>query len=123
MKGLDRQGLLVAAAGKVRLLMASDYPDEAWDPATAHPLTNWEATHRLVRAITGSGGTTAAAPIVRKLGGKAEEARALAYLLYTEANKRGWAAEARGYNDLVASWADILAKVAETAGPEQQTLL
>lgn len=119
---LARQGLLNAAAGKVRLKPAIAYPDEPWDPATAHPLTTWEATHRLVRALTGSGGAKAAAPIVRRLGGKAEEARALAYLLYTEADKRGWTEEALGYNNLVAEWPAILAAVAETSGPEQASL-
>ena len=48
---LARQGLLTSGAGKVRLTIAHDYPDGSWDPATAHPLTNWEATHRLVAAL------------------------------------------------------------------------
>ena len=49
---------------------------------------------------------------MRRLGGKAEEARALAYLLYAESNKRGWQEEARGYNDLVVSWSGIQGQVA-----------
>lgn len=117
---LARQGLLSSVAGKVRLAPASEYPDESWDPATAHPLTTWEAAHRLVRALTGSGGAKAAAPIVRRLGGKASDARALAYLLYTEADKRGWTDEAQGYNSLVAEWPAILAAVAESGGQTEQ---
>ena len=121
---LARQGLLISAAGKVRLKPASEYPDEAWDPATARPLTTWEATHRLVRALGGHGGAGTAARIVRRLGGgKAEDARALAYLLYTEADKRGWTAEALGYNMLVVEWPAINKAAAELAGPEQGTLL
>jgi putative DNA methylase len=120
---LARMGLLTSSAGKVRLKPAGEYPDEPWDPMTAHPLSTWEATHRLVAALEHGGGVNAAAPIVRRLGGKAEEARALAYLLYQEANKHGWFDEARGYNDLVAAWAAIQKAVAETAGPEQAPLL
>ena len=119
---LERQGLLTKRAGKVRLRPAAEYPVGAWDPATARPLTTWEAAHRLAAALQ-RGGVEAAAPIAQRLGGKAEEARALAYLLYSEANRRGWASEALGYNDLVASWSDILKRVGETRGFDQDTLM
>ena len=117
---LARQGLLTSVAGKVWLKPAGEYPDEVWDPATAHPLTTWEATHRLVRALILGGGAKAAAPIVRRLGGKSDDARALAYLLYTEADKRGWLDEAQGYNSLVAEWPAVLAEVAASGGQHEQ---
>ncbi len=120
---LARLGLLTAAAGKVRLKPASAYPDEAWDPATAHPLTTWEITQRRVRAPTGKKGSEAAAPIIRRLGGKAEEARTLAYLLYTEADKRGWLTEAQGYNTLVAEWGAVQNAMRESGGVVEQQRL
>jgi putative DNA methylase len=120
---LARQGLLDSGGGKVRVLPASAYPEGAWDPTTAHPLTTWEATHRLVAAMLQGGGVKAAAAIAGRLGGKAEEARELAYLLYQEASKRGWTAEAAGYNDLVVSWPDIQKLVSGAQGTTQERLL
>jgi putative DNA methylase len=118
---LARLGLLTSVGGKVRLRAAREYPDEAWDPSTAHPLTTWECAHRLVRALTAEkGGAEAAARIIRRLGGKAEEARARAYLLYTEADKRGWLDDAQGYNALVAEWGVAQNAMRESGGQLEQ---
>jgi putative DNA methylase len=119
---LARQALLDAAGGKVRLRPASEYPKGVWDLATAHPLTTWEAAHRLVAALARDG-VQGAAALAQWLGGKAEEARELAYLLYTEATKRGWTAEAAGYNDLAVAWPEILKAVGEMQGTVQDRLL
>ncbi len=119
---LSRRGLLTAAAGKVRLRPATEYPEGAWNPTTVHPLITWEATHRLVAALARDG-VQGAAPIARRLGGKAEDARALAYLLFTEATKHGWADEALGYNNLVIAWPDIQKAVAASQGLQQGALM
>jgi putative DNA methylase len=120
---LARQGLLDSGGGKVRVHPASAYPEGTWDPTTAHPLTTWEATHRLVAAMLQGGGVKGAAAITARLGGKAEEARELAYLLYQEASKRGWTGEAAGYNDLVVSWPDIQKAKSEMQDTVQERLL
>jgi putative DNA methylase len=39
--------------------------------------------------------------------GKAEAAQQLAYRLYTLCERRGWAEDARAYNELITSWAGI----------------
>jgi putative DNA methylase len=38
---------------------------------------------------------------------RAEPIRALAYRLYTLCERRGWADDARPYNELVAAWSGI----------------
>jgi putative DNA methylase len=38
---------------------------------------------------------------------RAEAIRALAYRLYTLCERKGWAEEARAYNELVAAWSAI----------------
>ena len=38
---------------------------------------------------------------------RAEPIRALAYRLYTLCERKGWAEEARAYNELVAAWSSI----------------
>lgn len=119
--GLDRRGLLVAGGGKVRLRRPLEYPEGVWDPNAVHPVITWEATHQLVSTLARNG-VQGTAPIARRLGIKAEEARALAYLLFTEATKRGWSEDALGYNNLVVSWPDIV-KAAAAIQELQQTNL
>ena len=56
--------------------------------------------------------------------GRAENARALAYRLYTVSERKGWTEEALAYNILVASWPQIQVAAAELAsgGPPQAEL-
>ena len=75
-------------------------------PATDKRLTVWEAVHYLVHALE-SGGESAAATLVKQLGGIAETARELAYRLYTICERKNRAEEARSYNGLVQSWPEI----------------
>src|SRR5581483_4307953 len=91
--------------GKVRLLR-SDELSSSWDPLTDPRLTAWEIVHHLIRVL-GSGGESAAAELVRKLGAKAEVARELAYRLYTLCERKKRAPEALAYNALVQSWPEI----------------
>jgi putative DNA methylase len=62
--------------------------------------------HHLIRLLE-SGGETAAAAIVRKLGPKAETARELCYRLYTACERSKRATEALSYNALVQSFPEI----------------
>ena len=56
----------------------------------------------------GSGGESAAAELVAKLGSQAEVARELAYRLYTICERKKRAAVALSYNGLVQSWPEIV---------------
>jgi len=103
--GMVEAGILASGKGRVRLLK----PDElltGWDPATDLRLTAWEIVHQLIHALD-SGGEGAAAKLVAKLGGKAENARELCYRLYTLCERKKRAAEALSYNSLVQSWPEI----------------
>ncbi len=117
--GLEEAGILRARAGKVRLLRRDEL-DEGWDPAADRRPTVWEATHHLARRLE-SGGESAAAELLRRLGGLGETARELAYRLYTTSERKGWAQEALAYNALVVAWPEI-ARLASGA-PAQATLL
>ncbi len=103
--GLVDAGILFSRGGRVRLFTSTDLPAD-WDPATDPRLTVWEMVHHLIRALE-SGGETAAAELVVKLGSKAEGAKELAYRLYTICERKKWAHEALAYNGLVQSWLDI----------------
>ena len=57
-------------------------------------------------------------------GSNGEQAKDLAYRLYTIAERKGWAQEAYAYNALVIAWPDIQSKAAELQKlePEQLSL-
>jgi len=122
--GLVNAGLVESKRGKVRLLKPDELPDD-WDPETDPRLTAWETVHHLVRVL-GKGGESPAAALVSKLGAKAEEARELAYRLFTVCERKKRAAEALTYNALVQSWPEIT-RLAREGGkpkaPEQGRLL
>ncbi|MBN8437938.1 MAG: DUF1156 domain-containing protein [Candidatus Accumulibacter sp.] len=109
--GLDEAGILVSRAGRVRLLKPAELPAD-WDPLTDKRLTHWEIVHHLIRALE-SGGESAAAALVAKLGSKAETARELCYRLYTLCERKKRAVEAMAYNGLVQSWPEITRLAAE----------
>lgn len=114
--GLMQAGILDSARGKVRLIKSEELPAD-WDPATDARLTNWETVHQLIRVLT-SGGESAAAELVIKLGVKAETARELAYRLYTLCERKKRAADALAYNGLVQSWPELLRLAEEGRKPE-----
>jgi len=101
------QAGIVASRGRsVRLLKPEELPAD-WDPSTDMRVTAWEIVHQLIRALE-SGGESAAALLVAKLGAKAEVARELCYRLYTLCERKKRAPEALSYNGLVLSWPEIM---------------
>ena len=98
---------------KVRLLKPEELPS-SWDPDTDKRLTYWEIVHHIIRLLE-SGGESAAAVVVSKLGANAEIARELAYRLYTLCERKKRSAEALAYNGLVQSWLEIK-RLARTQG-------
>ena len=110
--GLVEAGILLAKAGKVRLLKPIELPAD-WDPTSDPRLTVWEMVHHLIRVLE-VGGESAAATLVAKLGNRAETARELCYRLYTLCERKKRANEAMAYNGLVQSWPEITRLARET---------
>jgi putative DNA methylase len=104
--GLSHSGIVNSQRGKVRLLKPEELPAN-WNLATDARLTSWEVVHHLIRVL-GSGGESAAADLIAKLGARAETARELAYRLYTICERKKRAPEALTYNGLVQSWPEII---------------
>jgi putative DNA methylase len=100
--GLVEAGIMASARGKVRLLRSDELAAD-WDPSVDTRLTVWESVHQLILAQQ-SGGESAAALLVAKLGSRAEIARELAYRLYTTSERRKRANDAMQYNALVQSF-------------------
>ena len=115
-QGLATADILVSKSGKVRLLRPEELPAD-WDPAKDERLTAWEAVHHLIRVLTASGESGAAA-LVRAMGVAAEAARELAYRLYSICERKKRAQEALAYNTLVQSWPEI-ARLAQENKPAE----
>lgn len=103
--GLADAGVLASGAGKVRLFRPNEYPSD-WDPRKDPRLPIWEALHQLIRALREQG-ESGAGQILAVVKAKSEAIRQLAYRLYTLCERRGWADDARAYNDLVTTWTAI----------------
>jgi len=110
--GVQEAGVVSAGGGKVRLLKWNEYPAD-WNPENDFRLPVWEGLHHLIRALR-TGGETAAAGILGKLGTRIEAVRQLAYRLYTLCERNGWAEDARAYNELIATWQAIEAVAPKT---------
>jgi putative DNA methylase len=103
--GLVEAGIIVAQAGKVRLVNRDELPLD-WNPATDKRLTAWEVTQHLIHRLDQQG-ELGASTLVRELGSVAEISRDLAYRLYSTCERKKWAQEALAYNSLVVAWPEL----------------
>lgn len=98
-------GVVEATSGKVRLLKPLDYPSD-WRPENDNNTPVWEALHQMIRALR-SQGESASGGLLAGMPARADQIRNLAYRLYTLCERKGWAEDARAYNELITSWAGI----------------
>lgn len=117
---LGETGVLFAEHGTVHLKCREELPGRIETNETFI----WKLTQQLAYAMESGGVSACAAAVADMMGSNAEQAKALAYRLFTVADRKGWAQEARVYNSLVTSWAEIQSKAAEfqSAKPVQETL-
>jgi len=105
--GLERAGVLKSGGGKVRLLSVGDVP-AGYDPARDDRVSEWEIVLHLAKRLQEEGGDAAARLMaVAKAVVDVDAVRELAYLLFSIAERRGWAESARLFNGLGTSWSDI----------------
>lgn len=102
MNRLQEAGIVNAAKGKVRLQDRDELP-----AALADGDSTWICVQILVRELAEYGIEGCAKLLARRMSG-GEGIKNLAYRLYQIADKKGWAQEGTGYNDLVISWTDIM---------------
>jgi putative DNA methylase len=98
-------GVVEAGLGKVRLLKPIEYEAD-WSPAHDNNTPVWEALHQLIRELRAQG-ESAAGALLAGMPQRAEPIRSLAYRLYTLCERKGWADDARAYNELITSWTGI----------------
>ena len=124
LQGLVESGIGETHGGKFRLYRRDELA-QPWSPAEDDRFTIWEALQYLVAALERS--ESEAADLLHTLGGNADRARQLAYLLYQRANDNGWAAEANAYNSLITAWPSLregaLTAAARAAAPVEAQML
>jgi putative DNA methylase len=103
--GLKATGVVASGKGDLRLLRWAELPRD-WSPESDTRLPVWEALHHLIRALNQTG-ESAAGALLARMPARAEPIRALAYRLYTLCERKGWADDARAYNELVTAWSAI----------------
>lgn len=106
---LAARGILYAQKGVVRLLTREEIPDRLEHGERMI----WLLTQQLTRALEKDGVAGAAQIVADIFTSEPEQAKALAYRLFTIAERRGWAAEAYAYNSLVIAWPDVQSRAAE----------
>lgn len=100
---LVHKGVLSAEKGIVQLFERPELKEFS----TLNASCVWLVTQQMTYAFE-QDGIEGAAQILRKLDSSfAENAKALAYRLYTVSERKGWAAEAFAYNSLVTTWPEI----------------
>ncbi|QXP89131.1 DUF1156 domain-containing protein [Methylococcus capsulatus] len=102
---LAAAGVAESAKGSVRLLKWPEYPAD-WSPESDTRTPIWEALHQMIRALN-QHGESAAGRLLARMPARTEPIRALAYRLYTLCERKGWAEDARAYNELVTAWSGI----------------
>ena len=116
--GLVDAGVVDSTAGNLRLLRWAEMPRD-WTPENDARVPVWEALHQLIRALN-QDGESAAGGLLARMPARAEPIRALAYRLYTLCERKGWAEEARAYNELVTAWGGIELAAADAGSAGEQ---
>ena len=106
---LRSNGVLYAEKGVVHLLTR----DEITEKIETKERNIWLLTQQLTRALEKDGLAGAAKIVANIFTSEPEHAKALAYRLFTIAERKGWAGEAYAYNSLVIAWPDVQSKAAE----------
>jgi putative DNA methylase len=101
----------------VKLLSVRDIP-ENYDPRTDDRISEWEICLHLAKRLQDQGADAtarlmAAARDVVDL----DDAKELAYLLYSITEKKGWAETALLFNNLGTSWTDLEDASRKVTGP------
>ncbi len=110
--GLQEAGVISAGQGEVQLLKWAELPTD-WAPERDNRTPVWEGLHQLIRILNSEGASGAGAMLAR-LSDKSDSIRSLAYRLYTLCERKGWASDARAYNELVTAWDAIQSAMADS---------
>ena len=107
-QALVNEGVMEAAKGDARLKTREEIPTRI----DANEDCCWKITQQLARAMEVGGIQETAKVLVQLRGAIGENAKALAYRLYTICERKNWAQEGFSYNNLIVAWTDIQSEAA-----------
>lgn len=107
-QALVNEGVMEAAKGDARLKTREEIPTRI----DANEDCCWKITQQLARAMEVGGIQETAKVLVQLRGAIGENAKALAYRLYTICERKNWAQEGFAYNNLIVAWTDIQSEAA-----------
>jgi len=114
---LGRAGVLKARGGKVALLSADDIPAK-YAPADDERVSEWKVCLHLAKRLKDQGAESAAQLMaVARDKVDLDDVKELAYLLYSIAEKKGWAETALLFNGLGTSWTELEDASRQVTGP------
>ena len=106
---MKAEGILHAEKGIVRLLNREEIPMDK----RLQKRSTWLLMQQLTHALETKGIMECANYVFAADASQAEYAKALAYRLYTIAERKGWNQEAFAYNNLVVAWPEIQSAAAD----------
>lgn len=106
---MKAEGILHAEKGIVRLLNREEIPMDV----RRDKRSTWLLMQQLTHALETKGIMECANYVYEAETSQAEYAKALAYRLYTIAERKGWNQEAFAYNNLVVAWPEIQSTAAD----------
>ena len=117
-QALADRGVMMAAKGQVRLLTREEIPE------VVRPTEDctWLLTQQLARTLEKGGMKECAQIVMNIFGSNGENAKALAYRLYTICERKNWAQEGYAYNNLVVAWPEIQTMAAQLQAEKPQQL-
>lgn len=118
--GIREAGILESGGGKVWLYRWTEYA-AGWNPATDSRLPVWEALHHMIRVLRHHG-EGPAGKVLAAVRQHSDAIRQLAYRLYTLCERKGWAEDARAYNELITSWDNIDKAASKTTSERHLSL-
>ena len=117
-QALADRGVMMAVKGQVRLLTREEIP-EVVKPTEE---CTWLLTQQLARTLEKGGIKECAQIVMNIFGSNGEDAKALAYRLYTICERKNWAQEGYAYNNLVVAWPEIQTMAAQLQAEKPQQL-
>jgi putative DNA methylase len=118
---MHREDILTSGGGLVQLIRWQDL-NTYWTPERHNLTPIWQALHQLIANLQ-THGEQSAGTLLAAMPAVSGRVRTLAYRLYTLAERKGLAEDARPYNELIGAWSAIELAAAEVGPIETQAEL
>lgn len=121
---MDRDAILTSRAGKVTLIKPADTPAD-YDVLADEHTSTWEVLHHTIRILE-TEGVPAAGAFLATAQSRPDGAvdpdlvKELAFLLFSIAEKNGWAKDAISFNAVAQSWGDVVDASKAAPKPHEQ---